>query len=344
MRKFAVAALAVALLVPPAAQAAEITVQKDKTGRPMVVLNGRIETGDFNKFVKITAKLPAGTIVGLNSEGGVIVDAINIGHTVRNKRFLTVAGSACISACTFIWLAGVERGAFDDSSIGFHSVYTLKENGEAQVDGAGNAVVGAYLTKLGFGYSAIIYFTQTAPESAEWLSSAKAKELGIKVTQLKGTKKQAAAPEPQMKTNAAMPQAFHGEWCGEGGSCPNGTMTVTKGGFANDNGRCDLKKASSENERTWLLTFVCTGDTRPVEELWFFADKMLVVTFPLPNGKQRFVQYLPKEKKAPRYVQQPEESPAEKLERLQQEAQSPDSTTLWCRQIAKQGVSSPYCK
>jgi hypothetical protein len=194
---FTAAAVAVALLVPPVTQAAEVTVRKDSTGRPMIIINGRIENGDFDKFVKFAAKLPAGTIVGLNSEGGAVVDAINIGHVVRNKRFLTVAGSMCVSACTFIWLAGVERGAFDDSAIGFHSAYAIKDD-KPEVSGAGNAVVGAYLTKLGFGYRAIIYFTETSPEEAEWFNFAKAKELGIKVTQLAGTK-QHASPGPQMK-------------------------------------------------------------------------------------------------------------------------------------------------
>jgi hypothetical protein len=132
----------------------------------------------------------------LNSAGGRIVDAINIGHAVRTKRFLTVAGSVCASACTFIWLAGVERGAFDDSAIGFHSAY-ITNGDKAEVSSSGNAVVGAYLTKLGFGYNAIIYFTQAAPDEAEWFNFAKARELGIKVTRLQGTK-QAAQPH-QMK-------------------------------------------------------------------------------------------------------------------------------------------------
>jgi hypothetical protein len=197
-RLLTAAAVAVALGVPSLAQAAEITVRKDNTGRPMIILNGDIQRGDLEKFVKVAAKLPAGTIVGLNSMGGVIVDAINIGHVVRGKRFLTVAGSACVSACTFIWLAGVERGAFDDSAIGFHSAYTIKGD-KAEVSGAGNAVVGAYLTKLGFGYKATIYFTETSPEEAEWFNFAKAKELGIKVTRLQGTKQHATSDRPQMK-------------------------------------------------------------------------------------------------------------------------------------------------
>jgi hypothetical protein len=196
MRKFAAAALAVTLLVPPAAQAAEMTLRKDKTGRPMVVINGDIEFGDFEKFIKVAGKLPPGTIVGLNSEGGAAIDALEIGHVVRHKRFLTVAGSVCASACAFIWLAGVDRGAFEDSLIGFHNAY---DGATGQATGAGNAVVGAYLTKLGFSYKTIIFMTDAKSDEMAWLNFEKAKELGIKVTRLQGTKKTAQPQQPQMQ-------------------------------------------------------------------------------------------------------------------------------------------------
>jgi hypothetical protein len=124
----------------------------------------------------------------LNSQGGRIADAINIGHMIRDRRFRTVVGTACVSSCALIWLAGVERGAFDDSNIGFHSAYNIVEGNKAEVSGGGNAVVGAYLAKLGFSYDTIYYFTKTTPESAEWFTFAKAKELGIRVTKLSGAK------------------------------------------------------------------------------------------------------------------------------------------------------------
>ena len=100
-----------------------------------------------------------------------------------------------------------------------------------------------------------------------------------------------------------MPRAFHGEWCSDGGTCPNGWMTVTKNGFTGGNGvRCDLKKADYRAQETsyreyrglWKLTFKCTDSKKLVEEKWFFVDEMLVVTFDLPNGSLRFVQYLPR--------------------------------------------------
>jgi hypothetical protein len=158
---------ATALVVPLAAQAADITLRKDKTGRPMVVINGDIQFGDHDKFVRVAGRSPPSTIIALNSEGGVLIDALQIGHDIRNKRFWTVAGSVCASACAYIWLAGIERGAFDDSQIGFHNVYNADTN---EATGAGNAVLGAYLTKLGFSYNTIIYMTSAKAAEMEWFS------------------------------------------------------------------------------------------------------------------------------------------------------------------------------
>jgi opacity protein-like surface antigen len=102
-----------------------------------------------------------------------------------------------------------------------------------------------------------------------------------------------------------MPRAFRGEWCADGGTCPNGWMTVTKNRFTGGGVRCDLKKADSQvldidfreyRGVSWKLTFKCTDSKKLVKETWFFIeeDDMLVVVFDLPNGSLRFVQYLPR--------------------------------------------------
>jgi hypothetical protein len=64
------------------------------------------------------------------------------------------------------------------SRIGFHAAYSSKTGQET---GVGNALVGAYLNKIGLPYSAVIYISQAAPNSMTWLSIADAEKQGIDV-------------------------------------------------------------------------------------------------------------------------------------------------------------------
>jgi hypothetical protein len=73
-------------------------------------------------------------------------------------------------------------------------------------------------------------------------------------------------------------------------------MTVTKRGFVNtiNDIRCDLKQVRHKTPNLWHLTFKCSDSKQLVNEIRFFADDVLMVTFPLENGKQRFARYLPR--------------------------------------------------
>jgi hypothetical protein len=200
------------------ANAAEINVslKKDNKTVDYVYFDGDIVEGDFDKFKKFIGGAPNGQRLILNSDGGLIVEAIKIGELVRAKKFLTVAGDLCASACALIWLAGVERAAYDTSRIGFHSAYNTKTG---QVSGSANAIVGAYLSRLGYSYTTIHYATKVGPESMEWLSISKACELGIPVMpadgELKTRPDSRAAPfrGNAEKEEDAIPSKYFGIWC-----------------------------------------------------------------------------------------------------------------------------------
>jgi hypothetical protein len=181
----ALAALVALSLVSSAANAAEIWADKPPGKRLIVFVKGDIERGDQDKFAKVTAKLPPGTIVALGSIGGALADGLNMGITIRNKRFNTIVVKTCQSVCALMWLAGVERAVFADGSIGFHSAYDGKTGA---VVGGGNAVVGAYLSRLGYSYETIAALTNAAPDDMDWLDDAKAKKYGIKVVVLPASK------------------------------------------------------------------------------------------------------------------------------------------------------------
>jgi hypothetical protein len=180
-------AVAVLVTTISVANAAEITVSKVKNNQYAVLIEGDIEIGDDQKFDRLTRKiLPGGAMVGLISDGGSLPAGLNIGLTIRNKRFdtLVLEKTKCLSVCALAWLAGVERFVTAESYIGFHGAYRI-ENDQATVSGAGNAVVGAYLARLGFSYDAIYTLTKTKPDDMLWMTGELAQKLGIKAAVLK---------------------------------------------------------------------------------------------------------------------------------------------------------------
>jgi len=70
------------------------------------------------------------TIV-LNSPGGSVTDALEMGRLIRKKNFATQveAGRYCASSCPLVFAAGVERRAGEKAVIGVHQVSALAPPG-----------------------------------------------------------------------------------------------------------------------------------------------------------------------------------------------------------------------
>jgi hypothetical protein len=161
------------------AQAAIISVEPSVSGRPALVLvGGDLEPDDGDEFRSKTSFLSK-AIVAFRSDGGSVVSGIQIGESIRLKGFTTaVIGTArCASACALAWLGGIRRLMSPEARIGFHAAYNL----EGQETGVGNALIGAYLNKIGLPYAAVIYITKASPDSMTWLSVADAEKRGIDV-------------------------------------------------------------------------------------------------------------------------------------------------------------------
>jgi hypothetical protein len=199
------------------ANAADITVEPapSRPGLTVVSVKGRIEPADDEKFKTATAQLGGSVIVALASKGGNLRASINMGRAVRMRGWSTMvaAGDICASACADIWLGGITRFAWPKSHVGFHAAYNTND-GHAEVSGAGNAILGAYLSELGLGQDAIYYITFTDPKSMKWLNAADAAKLGIRVQMMKDDDVPFPMPAPvqapptavEAKQNAAVPK------------------------------------------------------------------------------------------------------------------------------------------
>jgi hypothetical protein len=160
--------------------------QKNAQGETLIMITGDITTGDADKFKKTIAGIADGTAaILLESHGGPALEGMAIGELLHLHKYQTavVGDASCSSACGLIWLAGSPRYISSHAKVGFHAAYkqnTLEESG------VGNALVGSYLTGLGFSYDVIAYATSAAPESMKWLSRADANKLHIAYEMVEG--------------------------------------------------------------------------------------------------------------------------------------------------------------
>jgi ATP-dependent protease ClpP protease subunit len=167
--------LAMALLASVAwpCYAAQIDVNQST-----ITIDGDIDFGDFVAIQSKTSILNNATVV-LKSNGGKLLPAIKIGELIKTKGYATYVQEYCASACTLIWLAGQQRYMTPTALIGLHAAY---DAGSGMVNGMANALVGAYLNKIGLPYEAVMYATSAGPDSMKWLTVTDANKHGIDVS------------------------------------------------------------------------------------------------------------------------------------------------------------------
>ena len=99
-----------------------------KDNRFGLILTGPIEKGDYNKFLELVGndKSIDKTGIVITSNGGDVLEAIKIGDFIRKTGMSVTVRDKCLSACFFIWAAGVNRYMHTDSIIGIHRPFFEK--------------------------------------------------------------------------------------------------------------------------------------------------------------------------------------------------------------------------
>ncbi|GLQ39770.1 hypothetical protein GCM10007908_33900 [Rhizobium albus] len=175
----------------PAFAADIYTVPADGNRPTVIVVEGELVENDHKRF-QMEAILLDEALVMLASEGGLVIEGIEIGRTIEFKGFSTVVApnTVCASACGLAWLAGKQRAAFDTSLIGFHAAF---DGNTGAVSGIANALVGSYLSKLGMSDTVIALSTLADPSSMTWLTPELASIAKIDVEWFEDTEKTPAA-------------------------------------------------------------------------------------------------------------------------------------------------------
>ena len=92
----------------------------------VLLLNGAIESGDADRFAAYLASLDELDVpVALNSPGGIVAEALEIGRELRARDAGTMIlpGMICVSACPYILAGGTDRRVSNRGAVGMHQHY-----------------------------------------------------------------------------------------------------------------------------------------------------------------------------------------------------------------------------
>lgn len=87
---------------------------------------GQIAPGDSARFLAwLDQTRPDETLVSLDSSGGSVSDALEIGRAIRSTGLATEVqdGSVCLSACPYMLAGGTERRVAAEGVVGVHQHY-----------------------------------------------------------------------------------------------------------------------------------------------------------------------------------------------------------------------------
>jgi hypothetical protein len=143
-------------------------------------------SGEFNENddVKLRSLLETKTqqfkTVSLSSPGGNLLAGLRMGEIIRRHQLTTNVpkNSICASACGFAWLGGTKKSVEEKGNVGFHASYVVRDGIKTEI-GTGNALIGSYMSRLGYSDLAIIFATRAAPTQMSWLSPEDGMRLGI---------------------------------------------------------------------------------------------------------------------------------------------------------------------
>ena len=210
-----------ALLAQTAGPPGRVYLARDG-GVTSIVIYGRISPETESAFTAAAARNRGARVI-LNSGGGSLMPALNIGRQIRENRMQTHVpdSSGCFSACSLIWLAGTERHIGLGARIGFHAAYVAQQGGPGQVSSSGNAVIGAYLSRLGYNDGAIRLFTAAPPNQIVVVKPNQFQQNGVAVRQTALRLPNPSGEGPMM----AGAGSFAGIWVGQY-QCGKETVTA----------------------------------------------------------------------------------------------------------------------
>jgi hypothetical protein len=137
------------------------------------------------------------------SPGGSVLDAMNIGRSIRKRKLNTSVADKgyCASSCPLAFAGGVARHAGSQAMIGVHQIYAVPQGTETWHDGISaaqqiSAQCEEYLVSMGVDAGAWIKAMQTPKERLYIFRPEELKALKFTAQEVPVTKPVAAQPRP----------------------------------------------------------------------------------------------------------------------------------------------------
>jgi hypothetical protein len=164
-----------------------VPITNDDNLRIIMSMTGKIELGDYNKFIDVFRNLPEDIIVVgilLNSPGGNIAEALKITEVIKGQHIGTMVApdSRCASACFLIFAAGERKVASNRSFIGVHSLTTINVGEDDSAKSSTVDVARYCSTELKVPPDIIGKMVSTPASSIYQLSLADLTEMGVDVS------------------------------------------------------------------------------------------------------------------------------------------------------------------
>ena len=179
-----------------------ITTAPDLLNAPLTItlapggelrLTGTIDPGSASRFAdEIAARGEYVQTVVLDSPGGSVMDALEIGALIQDKALATkvAAGHMCASSGPIIFASGAERRASAEAAIGVHQVYAASLGGDAvdalRIAGAAmsdaqkiTAEITRHLNQTGVDPEMWLYALETPPDRLYYFSAAEMERLKL---------------------------------------------------------------------------------------------------------------------------------------------------------------------
>lgn len=174
--------MAILIGTAPGASALEFTIEDDGQRR-WIEARGSIEKGDERRFFDAFHAIEDDVEwIVLRSDGGYIMESIELGRTIRSLGFSTAvaAGDDCLSACFFAFAGGVQRDVATGARLGLHQFY---EDGTDQT--AEDAIASTqatvaemvrFIAEMGVDHRALAAALETASETMHIYSRAELRD------------------------------------------------------------------------------------------------------------------------------------------------------------------------